>query len=166
MDISKDLLSIVTTLSIRHADAWNDRRDLESVGNEALAEALQRFDPGRNTRVTSWVWTIVDQRIRRAKKNNYRKGSFCDLKDSKQWEEIAEIPGGSDYDNNYDREDVASYLETLSNDEYIVIALRYGLGPCDEHSLKDAGRVLGCAGETVRRLQKRALANMRKKACA
>lgn len=59
-------------------------------------------------------------------------------------------------------EEVASWLDTLSNDERKVIMLRFGLDGDDPQTLESIGKVFGVTRERIRQIEQKALNKLRK----
>lgn len=59
-------------------------------------------------------------------------------------------------------EEVASWLDTLSNDEKRVIILRYGLDGEDPQTLESIGKVFGVTRERIRQIEQKSINKLRR----
>jgi RNA polymerase sigma-B factor len=168
--VIESYLPLVSTIARRFAGRGEPLEDLVQVGTVALVKAVDRCDPERASRLTSYAATCVEGEIRRHLRDRCAPlrvprslhgdaGLMASLRAPAPLEgeaELLPVPDTPD-DVGVSRALVAAAARTLDGRERRVVALRYFL----DLSQAEIGDAVGLSQAHVSRLLEGALGKMR-----
>ena len=149
--------------------------DLISVGTIGLIKAINTFDHTRCARLSTYAARCIDNELLmmfRAKKKYSREISLYEpIGTDKEGNEISlldivESPPVDIVEQYSVREDIRFLLcalkDTLSQKEYQVICLRYGLFGIEQQTQKEVADILGISQSYISRLEKKIISRLKK----
>ena len=158
-------LRLVAHVAKKYQNSGEDLEDLISIGTIGLIKAISTFDHTRCARLSTYAARCIDNELLmmfRSKKKHSREISL--------YEPIGTDKEGPPVDivEEYStREDIRFLLsvlkDTLSEKEYQVICLRYGLFGIEEQTQREIAARLGISRSYVSRIEKNALGKLRGK---
>jgi RNA polymerase primary sigma factor len=148
--------------------------DLIAIGNEGLIRAVDKFDPERKNKLSTYASYWIKQRISRAlflKEKKWRRikffPSFYD-KENGEYKEL--LKNAADKKNQLDElryKEMLYSLERSINDldarDKEIIERRYGLNGYKPATLKEIGEIVHLSRERVRQIERDALNELRRK---
>ena len=123
--------------------------DAVQAGSEGLINAVDRFDPERGSRLSSYAWWWIIDAMKYASRE-VASGDVLVLVEPVETDRYATLH---------------AVLEGLDGDEAAVLRLRYGWGGPDAvaHSRKATSERLGLSPARVRRLEGKAIEHIRRR---
>ena len=168
-------MRLVAHIIKKYAFTDKEMDDLLSIGTIGLIKAVNTFNPDRGNKLSSYAAKCIDNEIlmllRSEKKRSRevslyepigtdKEGNEINLMDVIEMEEreIAEMVAmKEDLKRLYE-----AYDTCLSDKEKKVIQYRYGLFGNDEYTQREIAKALGISRSYVSRIEKGALAKMRR----
>lgn len=163
--IAKKNLGLVYTM-LSHTNIQGcDKEELEEASFSALIRAIDKFNPWKGCKFSTYACFSINKAIERSKKNQHRyKTRFKNIADPFK-EVIVEInePAPSSDDEGAFRKNLRKVLETtdLTGLEAEVISARFFKE--EKETLQSIGDRMGLSKERVRQIQNKALRNLRTK---
>ena len=167
-------LRLVAHVAKKYQNSGEDLEDLISVGTIGLIKAINTFDHTRCARLSTYAARCIDNELLmmfRAKKKYSREISLYEpIGTDKEGNEISlldivESPPVDIVEQYSVREDIrfllCSLKDTLSQKEYQVICLRYGLFGIEQQTQKEVAAQLHISRSYVSRIEKNALQKLR-----
>ena len=174
-------LRLVAHVAKKYQNSGEDLEDLISVGTIGLIKAVNTFDHTRCARLSTYAARCIDNELLmmfRAKKKYSREISLYEpIGTDKEGNEIslldiaesgclpAQSPPVDIVEQYSVREDIRFLLcalkDTLSQKEYQVICLRYGLFGIEQQTQKEVAAQLHISRSYVSRIEKNALQKLR-----
>ncbi|MDR2047223.1 MAG: RNA polymerase sporulation sigma factor SigK [Clostridiales bacterium] len=149
---------------------YNDQEDLVSVGNIGLMKAINTYSPDKGTALVTYAARCIENEIlmvlRSSKRTNKNISLFDPIGRDKDGNEITVSetvvdPGLGVFeqvDNKIKREGLIKFIKKLLTDrEYEIIKLRYGLDNCGVKTQKEISAILKISRSYVSRIEKRVL---------
>ena len=168
-------LRLVAHVAKKYQNTGEDLEDLISIGTIGLIKAISTFDVDRSARLSTYAARCIDNELLmmfRAKKKYSREISLYEpIGTDKEGNEISlldivESPPVDIVEQYSVREDIRFLLcalkDTLSQKEYQVICLRYGLFGIEQQTQKEVAAQLHISRSYVSRIEKNALQKLRK----
>lgn len=168
-------MRLVAHMTKKYASAERDNEDMISVGTIGLIKAVNSFKPDRNIRFATYAAKCIDNEILmmlRAEKRKMNEVSIYEpIGTDKAGNEISimEIIGedGEDVVGDYIVAEQIKCIrdnlnKVLTKREKTIIIKRYGLGGNKEKTQNDLAEELGISRSYVSRIEKRALAKLKK----
>ena len=166
-------LRLVAHVAKKYQNSGEDLEDLISIGTIGL---ISTFDHTRCARLSTYAARCIDNELLmmfRSKKKHSREISLYEpIGTDKEGNEISlldiiESPPVDIVEEYSTREDIRFLLsvlkDTLSEKEYQVICLRYGLFGIEEQTQREIAARLGISRSYVSRIEKNALGKLRGK---
>jgi len=157
---------LVVSVAKKFAGYRHSLGELVSEGNMTLIRAVEKFDPERGFRFSTYAtWALRYNFARIVAKKPSEATRFPGGD-----ELLADVPDrrGDPADERRlaaDNKALDRMLSALDPREHEIMLRRYGLRPgCEEYSLQEIAREMGVCKERVRQLQLRALDKLRAKA--
>lgn len=172
-------LKLVVSLAKRHAKSGIPLHELIAEGNVGLIKAVERFDPKRGTRFSTYAAYWIRQAIQLAVQR-LKRGAHAKAEVKEESEEITPPRGRTvsldalfalaDSDSNVeleqsrvDLERVRQVIDQLGGREAEILRLRYGLTPKSTPlTLDEIGKKLGITRERVRQIEERAIRKLQR----
>lgn len=168
-------LKLVVTLAKRHTRSGLSLHELIAEGNVGLIKAVERFDPKRGTRFSTyaayWIRRAIQLAVRRLKRGA-PEGQDPEETDPPAGRTVRldALFGLSDPDRDgeleqsrLDLEQIRRVIDELGGREAEILRLRYGLTPGGEPlTLNEIGRKLGITRERVRQIEERAIRKLQR----
>lgn len=168
-------LRLVAHIAKKYQNSGEDLEDLISIGTIGLIKAISTFDHTRCARLSTYAARCIDNELLmmfRSKKKHSREISLHEpIGTDKEGNEISlldiiESPPVDIVEEYSTREDIRFLLsvlkDTLSEKEYQVICLRYGLFGIEEQTQREIATQLGISRSYVSRIEKNALEKLKK----
>ena len=169
-------LRLVAHIAKKYQNVDEDMEDLISIGTIGLIKAVESFDASKNSKLATYAARCIDNELLmmlRSKKKTSREVSLYDpIGTDREGNEISlldiiESPPVDIVEEYSTREDIRFLLsvlkDTLSEKEYQVICLRYGLFGIEEQTQREIAARLGISRSYVSRIEKNALGKLRGK---
>jgi len=167
----KHNLKLVVSVAKGYTGKGIELDDLIQEGNLGLYKAIDKFDPARGNKFSTYAVWWIKQGITNCFK---KQESFIslDMPRGGESEDSDMTIGDSIEDVNavdpeeaaiaaVRRTEVAQAMECLTDREQSVLKMRYGFGE-DEKTLPEVGRALGLSCEGVRRIEASAFRKMKR----
>ncbi len=150
--------------------------DLISVGSIGLIKAINTFKFDKNTQFSTYAARCIENEIlmllRASKKHNNVVSLGECLGQDKDGNEVCLmdiIPSDEDLEQNIENNILTDKLlkiikQSLSDREYKIIALRYGLNNTPAYTQREVAKKLGISRSYISRLEKKALEIIKQKA--
>lgn len=135
-----------------------DQDDWRSDAMVALITAVQRFDPARGRRLTTFAYPVILRSLLRTRFVRKRTDALMPCQHDPDLERPP--PRRRDPGDPWDLRDVLGN-GTLNDREKRVIALRFGLDTQHPETLEGVGRVLSLSKESIRQIERDALRKIR-----
>ena len=163
-------LRLVAHVSKKYQNSGEDLEDLISIGTIGLIKAISTFDHTRCARLSTYAARCIDNELLmmlRSRKKLSREVSLyepigqdkegnaihlLDVIEEKQKDVVEDL----ELDRNIRRLFLA-LDHCLTEREYRILVMRYGILGCKEHTQQEVGDVLGISRSYVSRMEKRAL---------
>ena len=169
-------LRLVAHIVKKYQNVEEDAEDLISIGTIGLIKAIRTFDGGKGSRLATYAARCIDNELLmmlRMRKKTARDVSLYEpIGTDKEGNEISlldiiESPPVDIVEEYSTREDIRFLIsvlkDTLSEKEYQVICLRYGLFGIEEKTQREIAARLGISRSYVSRIEKNALGKLRGK---
>ena len=154
-------LRLVAHIAKKYQNVEEDMEDLISIGCIGLIKAVNSFDSGKG-RLATYACRCIDNELLmmlRSRKKLSREvslyepiGQDKDVIEDKQKDLVEDL----ELDRNIRRLFLA-LDHCLTEREYRILVMRYGILGCKEHTQQEVGDVLGISRSYVSRMEKRAL---------
>ena len=167
-------MRLVAHVAKKYQNPEDEMEDLISIGTIGLIKAINTFDHTRCARLSTYAARCIDNELLmmfRAKKKYSREISLYEpIGTDKEGNEISlldivESPPVDIVEQYSVREDIRFLLcalkDTLSQKEYQVICLRYGLFGIEQQTQKEVAAQLHISRSYVSRIEKNALQKLR-----
>ena len=149
--------------------------DLISVGSIGLIKAVNTFDYDKNTQFSTYAARCIENEILMLLRVNKKHNAVISLNESLgkdkdgndvTWQDI--IPSDEDVSQNVENAVLSQNLiklakESLSNREFEILTLRYGLGSSPAYTQREIAKKLNISRSYISRLEKKALDIIRNK---
>lgn len=149
--------------------------DLISVGSIGLIKAVNTFDYDKNTQFSTYAARCIENEILMLLRVNKKHNAVISLNESLgkdkdgndvTWQDI--IPSDEDVSENVENAVLSQNLiklakESLSNREFEILTLRYGLGSSPAYTQREIAKKLNISRSYISRLEKKALDIIRNK---
>ena len=168
-------LRLVAHIVRKYQGPGEDLDDLISTGTIGLIKAVSTFDASKSARLSTYAARCIDNELLmmlRARKKSAREVSLYEpIGTDREGNEISlldiiESPPVDIVEEYSTRSDIRHLLtfmpEVLSEKEYRVICLRYGLFGTDEQTQREIAEQLHISRSYVSRIEKNALKKLRK----
>lgn len=168
-------LRLVAHVAKKYQGNGEELEDLISIGTIGLIKAISTFNSERSARLSTYAARCIDNELLmmlRARKKCSREVSLYEpIGTDKEGNEISlldiiESPPVDIVEEYSTREDIRFLLsvlkDTLSEKEYQVICLRYGLFGIEEQTQREIATQLGISRSYVSRIEKNALEKLKK----
>ena len=146
-----------------------DIEDLISVGTIGLVKAVNSFDISKNAKLATYSSRCIENEILMFIRKEYRTLSYDEVintdKDGNSQtisdtlgtdENIIEIIENKDY-----KQLLLRAISTLTEQEQKIIAMRYGLDGCEEHTQKEVADIMGVTQSYISKIEKRICERLR-----
>ena len=159
-------LRLVAHIAKKYQNVEEDMEDLISIGCIGLIKAVNSFDSGKG-RLATYACRCIDNELlmmlRSRKKlsrevslyepiGQDKEGNAIHLLDEKQKDIVEDMELGRNIRRLFSALD-----HCLSDREYRILVMRYGLRGQKEHTQQEVGDILGISRSYVSRMEKRAL---------
>ncbi len=161
-------LRLVAHIVKKYYNVPCDSDDLVSIGTIGLIKAIDSYDTGKSTKLSSYASRCIENEILmylRSRKKNALDISLDDTIDTDKdgnaltlidiLADDADIPEQIALKLNSER--VSAYLEKLPERERSIIVMRYGLGGEEPLTQKQIASMLGISRSYVSRIEKKAV---------
>lgn len=168
-------LRLVAHVVKKYSHVSEESEDLISIGTIGLIKAIKTYDTNKGCRLATYAARCIDNELLmllRAKKKTARDVSIYEpIGTDKEGNEIhlldVTLSPTRDFADEYTRREDISKMHQLVNTvldgrEREIIILRYGLGRQRELTQREIGKMLGISRSYVSRIEKKALATLRK----
>ena len=149
--------------------------DLISVGSIGLIKAVNTFDYDKNTQFSTYAARCIENEILMLLRVNKKHNAVISLNESLgkdkdgndvTWQDI--IPSDEDVSENVENAVLSQNLiklakESLSNREFEILTLRYGLGSSAAYTQREIAKKLNISRSYISRLEKKAIDIIRNK---
>ena len=168
-------LRLVAHIVKKYQGVDEDLDDLISIGTIGLIKAVSTYDMTKGSRLATYAARCIDNELlmmlRSRKKFSREVSLYEPIGTDKEGNEISlldiiESPPVDIVEEYSTREDIRFLLsvlkDTLSEKEYQVICLRYGLFGIEEQTQREIATQLGISRSYVSRIEKNALEKLKK----
>ena len=168
-------LRLVAHVVKKYQNTDEDPGDLISIGTIGLIKAISTFDTTKSTRLSTYAARCIDNELlmllRSKKKRSKEVSLYEPIGTDKEGNEInlldiLESPPVDVVEDCLVQEQIRvlreHIREVLSEREFQVICMRYGLGGEKEQTQREAAQQMGISRSYVSRIEKNALAKLRK----
>ena len=168
-------MRLVAHVAKKYQNSDEDMEDLISIGTIGLIKAISTYKEDYGSRLATYAARCIDNELLmhfRSKKKTAREVSLYEpIGTDKEGNEISlldiiESPPVDIVEEYSTREDIRFLLsvlkDTLSEKEYQVICLRYGLFGIEEQTQREIATQLGISRSYVSRIEKNALEKLKK----
>ena len=163
-------LRLVAHVIKKYQHLEDDTEDLLSIGTIGLIKAVSTFNPDKKARLATYACRCIENELLmmlRSRKKLSREVSLyepigqdkegnaihlLDVIEEKQKDVVEDL----ELDRNIRRLFLA-LDHCLTEREYRIVVMRYGILGCKEHTQQEVGDVLGISRSYVSRMEKRAL---------
>ena len=149
-------LRLVAHIAKKYQNVEEDMEDLISIGCIGLIKAVNSFDSGKG-RLATYACRCIDNELlmmlrSRGQDKEGNAIHLLDVIEEKQKDVVEDL----ELDRNIRRLFLA-LDHCLTEREYRILVMRYGILGCKEHTQQEVGDVLGISRSYVSRMEKRAL---------
>jgi RNA polymerase primary sigma factor len=168
-------LRLVVKIAHDYANLGLPLLDLVSEGNIGLMKAVERFDPAKGGKLSTYAAWWIKQSIKRALANQSKtirlpvhlvdKISKMRRVSLQMSEELGREPTDDEFELLRDknlRNEVGGLLDVLDDRERKIIFSRFGLDGGKPKTLEEVGKKFGVTRERIRQLQNIALSKLRR----
>ena len=168
-------LRLVAHVAKKYQNTGEDLEDLISIGTIGLIKAISTFDIDRSARLSTYAARCIDNELlmmlRSRKKCSREVSLYEPIGTDKEGNEISlldiiESPPVDIVEEYSTQEDIRFLIsilkDALSEKEYQVICLRYGLFGIEEQTQREIATQLGISRSYVSRIEKNALEKLKK----
>ena len=154
-------LRLVAHIAKKYQNVEEDMEDLISIGCIGLIKAVNSFDSGKG-RLATYACRCIDNELlmmlRSRKKLSREVSLYEPIGQDKEGNAIhlLDVIEDLELDRNIRRLFLA-LDHCLTEREYRIVVMRYGILGCKEHTQQEVGDVLGISRSYVSRMEKRAL---------
>lgn len=167
-------LRLVAHIMKKYYAAASDQEDLISIGTIGLIKGIITFDASKGARLATYAARCVENEILmhfRSQKKSSQDVSLSDLietgADGAALSLMDVVSDDEDLTETICRKETAQRVtkaidSTLTDQERLVIQLRYGLNGMHCHRQREVAEITGISRSYVSRIEKRALEKLRK----
>ena len=163
-------LRLVAHVIKKYQHLEDDTEDLLSIGTIGLIKAVSTFNPDKKARLATYACRCIENELLmmlRSRKKLSREVSLyepigqdkegnaihlLDVIEEKQKDVVEDLEL-----DRYIRRLFLALDHCLTEREYRIVVMRYGILGCKEHTQQEVGDVLGISRSYVSRMEKRAL---------
>ncbi len=168
-------LRLVAHIIKKYYANWNDQEDLVSIGTIGLIKAVNTFDDSKGARLSSYAARCIENEVLMFFRNGKKSAQDVSIsepidtdKDGNALTLIDVIATDDtiidDIDLKMKSELLKKYIdETLDDRERQIILLRYGIGTNRPQTQRVVARQLNISRSYVSRIEKKALATLKKR---
>ena len=163
-------LRLVAHIVKKYSNSTNDADDLISVGSIGLIKAINTYEPDKGTQLSTYAARCIENEIlmlfRVGKKHRNTMSLDESLGIDKDGNEITlvDVVVSDEPDvievaeSNILTEKLIKIIrECLTDREYLILSLRYGIGGSIAYTQREVAKKLGISRSYISRLEKRAL---------
>ena len=162
-------LRLVAHIVKKFESKYKDTDDLISIGTIGLIKGIDSYDVSKNIKITTYAARCIENEILMYFRSNKKYVNDVSLNDyigvDKDGNSISLIDVLPDDDldlttkisNSIDIQLLIKYLDSLKEQEKLIIIKRYGLFNSKEHTQKEIAKELGISRSYVSRIEKRAI---------
>ena len=173
-EIIEHNLRLVVYIAKKFEGSVSDISDLVSVGAMGLMKAVNSFDPTKNIKLATFASRCIENEILMYLRKIVKRKCEVSLDepinvDSEGNELLLSDVVGTDPDQIYkdlerkaEIEELYRSFSTLSEREFEIIKMRYGLMDTEEKTQKEIADMLGISQSYISRIEKKVLAKLRK----
>ena len=173
-EIIEHNLRLVVYIAKKFEGSVSDISDLVSVGAMGLMKAVNSFDPTKNIKLATFASRCIENEILMYLRKIVKRKCEVSLDepinvDSEGNELLLSDVVGTDPDQIYkdlerkaEIEELYRSFSTLSEREFEIIKMHYGLMDTEEKTQKEIADMLGISQSYISRIEKKVLAKLRK----
>ena len=163
-------LRLVAHIVKKYSNSSNDADDLISVGSIGLIKAINTYESDKGTQLSTYAARCIENEIlmlfRMGKKHRNTMSLDENLGFDKDNNEITlvdivvneEVDVIEEAESNILTEKLVSIIRAcLTDREYLILSLRYGIGGSVSYTQREVAKKLGISRSYISRLEKRAL---------
>ena len=159
--IVTDNFGLAYTMIVRFRAKGFDHDDLLSEALFALARAVDRFNPWRGFRFSTYACNVIARALMRRGKIQSRYRQFFPVQFEGLFDRIERVDASGDIYIERVRRAMDCNLGDLTEMEYRILAKRFPVDRGEPLTFRQIGKVVGLSKERVRQIQNAALVKLR-----